>query len=193
MFADGTTAAMSPIMRRTAVVIGMLLVSSSCASSSEVIPLLSAAGIPLTDPTTVPLRVVTRSTAVNDPLRMGGSSVEYADIEAGLGHAVSSAMVPWADAHRTSNDGWQHSVEITNADLAYAGERVIFALAVRATLRNRAGNIYLAQTQASCRQGGVAPPDKAAPIIYRCMLEVGRDLAGWIAGVDLEAVATSHP
>lgn len=157
----------------------------------QIVPLLTAAGIPLTSPTTVPLEVVTRSTAVRDPLPMRGTDVVYGDIEAALGHAVSSATVPWADNHRrhpTSRDGWQLFVEITNSDAAYEGGRVIFSVGVRATLRLRAGNIYLAQTQASCRQGGIVPSDKGAPIMYRCMMEVGRDLAGWLDGVDLDAV-----
>ncbi len=65
------------------------------------VPLLTAAGIPLTDPTEVPLRVVTRSTAVHDPLRVSGSNVVYGDVEAALGHAVASATVPWADRHKS--------------------------------------------------------------------------------------------
>jgi len=156
------------------------------------VPLLSAAGIPLTDPTTVPLRVATRSTAVHDPLRVRGTSVVYADVETALGHAISSATVPWADAHRAhASDGWQLSVEVTNADAWYDDGRVVFSLGVRATLRARAGNLYLAQTQASCREGGVVPPDKGAPIMYGCMMNIGRDLEGWLEGVDLNAVGTA--
>ena len=171
--------------------IGLLALSTTaCAGSTEIVPLLTAAGVPLTEPTTVPLRVVTRSTAVEDPLHMRGSGVGYGDVETALGYAVSSATVPWAEAHRehpSSKDGWQLSVEITNDDAVYDDHRVIFSVAVRATLRARAGNVYLAQTQASCRQGGIAEPDRGAPIMYRCMLEIGRDLAGWLEGVDLDA------
>jgi hypothetical protein len=155
------------------------------------VPLLTAAGIPLTDPTDVPLRVVTRSTAVHDPLRMRGTSVVYGDVETALGHAVASATAPWADKRRTdphAKDGWELFVEVTNADAQYEDDRVIFSLGVRATLRARAGNDYLAQTQTSCRQGGIVQPDKGAPIMYGCMMEVGRNLAGWLEGVDLDAL-----
>ena len=145
----------------------------------------------------MPLEVVTRSTAVHDPLPMAGTNVIYGDVEAALGHAVASATVPWADQHRRhptngDGDGWQLFVEITNADATYEDGRVIFSVGVRATLRGRAGNVYLAQTQANCRQGGLVPPDKGAPIMYRCMTEVGRDLAGWLDGVDLNAVTASR-
>jgi len=182
-------------MRPFAMVLVMVL-GVACHRSTELVPLLASAGVPLTQPTTVPLRVVTRSTAVDDPLPMRGSSVAYGDIEAALGHAIASATVPWADAHRShpsSKDGWQLNVEIINDDAAYDDRRVIFSVAVRATLRMRAGNVYLAQTQASCRQGGIAEPDRGAPIMYRCMMEIGRDLAGWLDGVDLDAAKPRGP
>src|SRR5690349_4237616 len=64
----------------------------------RIVPLLTSAGIPLTRPNgAVPLEVVTRSTSVRDPLPVSGTSVVYGDFEAALGHAVSSAAVPWAD------------------------------------------------------------------------------------------------
>jgi hypothetical protein len=170
------------------------LACSACAGAPEMVPLLSAAGVPLTDPTETPLRVVTRSTAVQDPLRLRGSNVVYGDIETALGHAVASATVPWAANHRSAKvaDGWELFVEVTNADASYDDDRVVFSLGVRATLRARAGNDYLAQTQASCRQGGIVPPRKGAPIMFGCMMELGRTLAGWLDGVDLDAVSASQ-
>jgi hypothetical protein len=171
----------------------LVLCAAGCSDTTTIVPLLSAAGIPRTESTTVPLEVVTRSTAVRDPLPLSGSSVAYGDVEAGLGHAISTAAVPWADAHRDrrgGRKGWQLFVEVTNVDATYEDRRVIFSVGVRATLRARAGNVYLGQTQASCRQGGIVPPDEGAPIIYRCMMEVGHDLAGWLDGVNLDAAPT---
>ncbi len=157
------------------------------------VPLLSAAGIPLTHPTMAPLRVVTRSTAVQDPIRVRGSGVVYADVETAFGHSIASATVPWGDAHkRGSGEGWELFVELINADAQYDGDRLVVSFGVRATLRARSGNDYLAQTQTSCRQGGIVAPDKGAPIIYGCMMEVGRNLAGWLDGVDLDAVGPPH-
>ena len=174
----------------------LFLLATACGGgSTKIVPLLSAAGVPLTDPTTAPLEVVTRSTAVRDPLPVRGSDVVYGDIEAALGHAISSATVNWADSHRNlpgGKAGWQLFVEVIGADAEYDDARVIFTVSVRATLRARAGNVYLAQTQASCRQGGIVQPDRGAPIMYRCMTEVGHDLAGWLDGVDLNAVAPSN-
>ncbi len=180
-------------MRRVAIAICALLFTA-CEGSRQIVRLLDTAGVPLTPPTSAPLRVVTRSTAVHDPLMMRGSDATYADVESALGYAISSATVPWASqhkAHPTSKDGWQLFVEITNADAEYVDGRVIFSLAVRATLRARAGNVYLGQTQSSCRQGGIARPDKGGPVMYKCMMEIGRDLDGWLEGVDLDAVASA--
>jgi hypothetical protein len=112
--------------------------------------------------------------------------------------------VPWAARHRRNpgdpasahtapdKDGWQLFVEITSADARFDDGRVIFTVAVRATLHARAGNVYLAQTQSSCRQGGIAAPDKGGPVLYKCMMEIGRDLHGWLDGVDLDPVAAEH-
>jgi hypothetical protein len=179
---------------RTLATLALFLSLAGCGGGAkQIVPLLAAAGVPLTSPATVPLEVVTRSTAVQDPLPLRDTDVVYADIESALGYAISSSTVPWAASHRrdaASADGWQLFVEIITADALYWRGRVVFSVGVRATLRNRAGNVYLAQTQASCRQGGIVPPAKGAPIMYRCMMEVGHDLAGWLEGVDLEAVAT---
>jgi hypothetical protein len=171
----------------------LILLATGCSGGMTVVPLLAAAGIPRTPLTTAPLEVVTRSTAVADPLPVRGTDVAYGDIEAALGHAIASATVPWADKHRAvskSTDGWQLFVEITHSDAEYDDGRIIFSVGVRATLRARTGNVYLAQTQANCRQGGLIHADKGAPVMYRCMMEIGHDLAGWLDGVDLDAVAT---
>ncbi len=74
-------------------------------------------------------------------------------------------------------------VEVTGADAELErGGRVVVGLDVRATLRTRSGNVYLGQTQLGCREGGLVSADEGAPVVYRCMMRVGRDLAGWLGG-----------
>lgn len=183
------------MMRTRFALLASFVLATGCSSSSEMVPLLTAAGVPITDTTNVPLRVVTRSTAVQDPLPVRGSGVSYADVEIGLGNAIASATAPWAAAHRKakgSKEGWELFVELTNAKAQYSGDRIIFELGIRATLRTRSGYDYLAQTQLSCRQGGVVAADKGAPVIYGCMMELGHDLSGWLDGVDLDAVGAPH-
>lgn len=166
------------------------LAASGCgASAPRIVPLLRTSGAPIT-PTpsnATPLEVVSRGTAVPDPLPVRGSDIVYGDVEGALGIAVSSATGPWAEAHRTypvaTHGGWTVLVEVIGADAELeSGGRVVVGLDVRATLRTRNGNIYLGQTQLGCHEGGLRSADEGAPVIYRCMMRIGRDLAGWLGG-----------
>ncbi len=171
----------------------LLFVAGGCATSPRVIHVLEAAGAPRVPPASTALEVSTRATAAPDPLPVRGSDVAYTDTEAVLDHAVVAATAPWAERHagRPDGGGWQLLVEVTNADAEYDNGRAVFTVGVRATLRARTGNVFLAQTQAACRQGGVVPPEGGAHVMYRCMTEVGRQLANWLDGVDLDAVDPS--
>jgi hypothetical protein len=183
-----------PVPIASAVLLAAL--AAGCTSeSSELVPLLSGRGAPLAVPVTGALEVVTRATAVADPLPMRSTHVAYGEVEEALGLAVSSATVPWAERHRNraAGGGFQLYVEMTSADAQYDDGRALFTVGVRATLRARAGNVYLAQTQAACRQGGIVPPDRGGLVMARCMTEVGHQLANWLDGVDLDAATGPRP
>lgn len=160
---------------------------AGCGGSGTMVPLLSAAGMPVTQTPgkEIPLEVVTRSTGVVDPLPIDGTSVSYGDVEATLGHAISSAAVPWANAHLAQRpEGWQIFIEMIKAEASYRGGRLVVTLGARATLRTRSTRTYLAQTQASCRQGSVIPLEQGAPVFFTCMEQMGRDLAGWLGQIE---------
>jgi hypothetical protein len=141
---------------------------------------------------------------VPDPLPVRGSRIVYGDVEAALGMAVTSAVQPWAAEHRSDpaaapdlprrsaqRGPWSMLVELTAASAEIdSGGRVVVTLNVRTTLRVREGNRYLAQTQAGCREGGLVSADSGAPVFYRCMTRVGRDLADWLAGAPLDPEET---
>jgi len=115
--------------------IGLAMSASVAGCGTQRVALLSTAGIPVTATPAggVPLEVVTRGTAVPDPLRVRGSSVAYGDVEAALGLAISSAGVPWAEAHRAKRpEGWQLFVELTRAEADETHGRLIVTLDVRA-------------------------------------------------------------
>jgi hypothetical protein len=155
----------------------------------QVVPLLASAGVPITatPANAVPLEVVTRSTSVRDPLPVQGTSVVYGDFEAALGHAVSSAAVPWADKNRGRRDGgWQLFVEVIQADAEHDGTRLLITIGVRATLRTRVGGEHIGQTETACRDGGLVAPNKGAPVLYACMTRIGRDLTSWLAAAEPE-------
>jgi hypothetical protein len=116
-----------------------------------------------------------------------GSDFVYGDLESALGIAISTATAPWATTHRDSpvakHGGWTVLVEVIGADAELqAGGRLVIGFDVRATLRTRSGNVYLGQTQLGCHEGGLVSADQGAPVVYRCMMRVGRDLAGWLGG-----------
>ena len=158
-----------------------LIVCAGCASN-----LISLGGaVPVTDlaPKQIPLEIVTRS-SVPDPLPLSGGNARFGDLEVSLGHAVATAAVAWADAHRGERpEGWQLLVELAGARAERSGGVVTVTLNVRATLRARVGLVYLAQTQAHCKERGLSTPERAAPLFYGCMMAVGRELAGWLGGV----------
>lgn len=163
------------------------LLSLACGGAPQIVPLLRTAGAPVTPHTSAPLEVVSRSTAVPDPLPVRGSGIVYGDIESALGIAVSTATAPWAESHRdhpiAKHGGWTVLVEVVGADAELeSGGRVVVGIDVRATLRTRSGNAYLGQTQLGCREGGLVSAEQGAPVVYRCMMHVGRDLAGWLGG-----------
>ncbi len=162
-----------------------VLLCGGCGTS--MISLLSQGGVPvtLTPAHSVPLEVVTRKDArVRDPLPVRGSSFVFGDVETALGFAVSSAAVPWAEKHMAERpEGWQLDVELTSADARAHGFEVTVTLAVRATLRARTGNRYLAQTQTHCSRSAVVEARNASPVVFDCMARVGRELGGWLGGM----------
>ncbi|HEX7666602.1 MAG TPA: hypothetical protein VF407_18875 [Polyangiaceae bacterium] len=159
---------------------------SGCGSTSRAVPLLHAAGAPLTltPNKSVPLEVVTRSTGVDDPLPVSGSSTSYSELESALGIAVSSAVAPWAFDHQAQRPGgWQVALDVTRAEASYKEDRLFITINARVTLRDRTSREYLAQSLVECRQAGLVPEDEGAPVIYSCMSRMGRDIAGWLGSV----------
>lgn len=167
------------------------LFTSGCAAPS-LVPLLDNGGPPITRTPgrDVPLEVIThKNSMVPDPLPVRGARIAFGDVETSLGHAVASATVPWAEAHRAQRpDGWQLQVDLVQADAVARGDNVTITLGVRATLRTRVGNQYIAQTQAHCERTGSVDPRGAAPLVFDCMARLGRELGGWLGSPSIGAV-----
>ena len=171
----------------------------ACSETPSILPLVHTTGAPVvaTPSPSIPLEIVSRSTAVPDPLPVRGSNLAYAELEAALGAAVATATAPWSEAHRDhagarEGGGWAVLVELTGADAQLdAAGRLVVGLDARATLRTRRGNDYLAQTQLACREGGlIFTADRGAPVVYRCVARIGRELAGWLDAVPLDPPPT---
>jgi hypothetical protein len=152
----------------------------SCAARYTVA--LSAAG---GAPPTSPMEITTRSAAVTSPLPLHGSNYAFASIEESVGRVMASAASPWAEQHRAKNpDGWQLLVELWQARAERHGPQITVVMGVRLTLRSRDGNQFIAQTQAHCKQSLLVDPASAAPVFYGCMTQLGRDLGGWLNGIE---------
>lgn len=165
---------------------GLLACLCAC-GPAHTISLLHSAGAPITmtPSESIPLEVVTRATGVTDPLVVKGTDVSYADVETTIGTAISSAAVPWAENHRDKTpEGWQLLVEVIESAATYSEGRLVATLGVRLTLRTRTDHRYLAQSQASCRNAGLVPPEHGAEVLFGCMARMGRDVASWLAMVD---------
>src|SRR5271155_4702836 len=91
-FEVGAWLAMAPVMLARTKTLGLSLLASwlvlacGAAETTTTVPLLTAAGIPITQtpPGDISLEVVTRSTAVKDPLPVVGTPTSYADLEGAL-------------------------------------------------------------------------------------------------------------
>jgi hypothetical protein len=119
--------------------------------------------------------VIARTGSVRDPLPVSGSNVAYADLERALGQAVVRGVHPRHDQTL--------AVELIAAEADYANSRVSISLVVRATLRTREGNAFVAQTQAICRDAAIVRPESGASVVWSCMTQLGRDLGGWLDGI----------
>jgi hypothetical protein len=152
-----------------------VLALTAAACGSELVR-VTPDGVPSTtavsDPT---FEVVARIAGAKDPLPVSGAHVAFSDLETALGQAVLRVVKPRHDSVLT--------IELIAADAAYKDTRLAVSMVVRATLRTRLGNTFVAQTQVVCRDGAIIDADAGAKVIWSCMTHLGQDLGGWLEGL----------
>lgn len=164
------------VMRVTSVL--LVAAASACGSAGgfALVPVVPvgppSGGVSALDPT---FEVVPRITGARDPLPVPGTDVAYADLQQALGHAVSREVAP--------RHGTDLTVELIAADAEYRGARLSVSMVARATVRERLGHTFVAQTQVVCRDGAIVSPDAGAWVVWACMARLGRELAGWVAAL----------
>jgi hypothetical protein len=156
----------------------------ACSSSHTISVLRSSAAARA--PSVSALHVDVDATSAHLPLAVSGSALAYRDVERALAESLEKSLAP-----QLAQLSLRHAqqlvllVELVEARADYAHERLVVELAVRATLRERTGNAYLAQTHAHHAAFSASAPEHGAPAVLECTDAIGSELSGWIAGIDL--------
>ena len=133
-----------------------------------------------------PLRVTVDATSTHLPLAVAGAGVAYGDVDQALARAIEHALEPTAqELARRNAQKLGLAVELVEARADYSRDRLVVRLAARATLRENAGNVYLAQTHAHSSASAVVPAERGAPVVLDCADSIAHQLSGWLGGMDL--------
>ncbi len=120
------------------------------------------------------LEVVNVSTSVPEPFAVRGSDVAYDDLDLALRDALT------ASARQPRFAPYRLSLEITDARADSTEGRLSVRLTTRATLRLRADNTYLAQSQQVCSASDAIDPGHGTAVVADCLAQLTRDLESWL-------------
>jgi hypothetical protein len=131
-----------------------------------------------------PLSVALDATNTHLPLPITGANIAYGDVDRALAQAIERALVQLSGelAARHARR-LELAVELVDAHAEYSRERLVVRLTVRATLRESAGNVYLAQTHAHASASAVIAPERGASVVSDCDAAIARQLSGWLEGM----------
>jgi len=120
------------------------------------------------------------------PLDVSGASVAYGDVDRALIESIERATRPLAEELvRRRARPLELTLELVNAHAEYDHGRLLVRLGVRATLRERAGNLYLAQTHARATASAALPAERGSNVVLDATNALGDQLSNWLAGMDL--------
>ncbi len=124
-------------------------------------------------------------TSVHLPLAVSGANVAYSDVDRALGRSIARETAGFEGRWGSAGRPLELDVELIEAHAEYAGGRLVVRLTTRSTLRDRAGNRYIAQTYARGSDSATVVVDQGGAVVRSATDAVGRRLAGWLAGLDL--------
>ncbi|MFT3842830.1 MAG: hypothetical protein QM723_37925 [Myxococcaceae bacterium] len=150
----------------------LVCVAGCSVTSAHLLP-LKHFGAEQVAPSPAALEIVTASTTVPEPLQVRGAPVAFVELAPALREAVATQV-------DGSFQQWRLSLELTQADAEWSSGRLIVRMTVRATLRARADNAYVAQSQHVCSTASVVPPENGAKVAHACLLDLARDTASWL-------------
>jgi hypothetical protein len=156
----------------------LLCVAACSATSAHLLP-LKHFGAEQVAPSPAALEIVTASTTVKEPLEVKGASVAFVELAPALREAVATVV-------DGSFQKWRLSLELVEANAELSSGRLIVRMTARATLRSRADNSYIAQSQHVCTASGVVPELDGEKVAHACLLELARDTASWLQRIKTE-------
>ena len=150
----------------------LVCVAGCAATSAHLLPLKHVEGEQVA-PSPAALEIVTASTTVPEPLRVQGAPVAFIELAPALREAVALEV-------DGSFQQWRLSLELTQAEAEYSSGRLIVQMTARATLRTRADNAYVAQSQHVCSASSVVPSEAGAKVAQKCLFELARNTKSWL-------------
>ena len=129
-----------------------------------------------------PLRVIVDTSSLHLPLAVVGANVTFTDLDAALAWSVERALLPIKSRLAKPNArALELHVELLEARAEETSGQLGVSLVARATLRQRAGNAYVAQTHAHARCSGAPAPSGGSQVVLQCTTAVARQLQGWLS------------
>jgi hypothetical protein len=151
----------------------LLVCTLGCSPGSvHLLPLKQLGAEPMA-PSPAALEIVTASTTVREPLQIRGAPEAFIELAPALRETIASVV-------DGSFSQWKLSLELTEATAEWTSGRLIVRMTMRATVRSRADNAYLAQSQRVCSATGLVEPQNGARVAHACLLELARDTSSWL-------------
>jgi len=133
-----------------------------------------------------PIEVTVDATTVRLPLVVSGANVAFGDVDRALARSIDQALA--AASPKFSLPPGLHlelQVELIDVHGEYSRGRLVIGMAARATLRQRKGNAYVAQTHAHSTASAHVSAARGAPAVLACTDSIARQLSGWLLGLEL--------
>ena len=134
-----------------------------------------------------PLQVRVDISSVHLPLRVAGTDTAFIDVDRALYAAIETALSTTKSRLVQGATTYTLHVELIKARAELASDRVVVGLTVRATLKLKTGNVYIAQTHAHANQSSPYLPSHGADAAIHCANAIGAELQGWVGGLPLAA------
>lgn len=160
-------------MRRLLSAFPLLALVACAIRPGSIVPASAPPGPALPPPGGAFEVVAHTAASVSLPLEVAGQA--YGGLEPVLREAVGRAVSPRAAGLLT--------LDLLAADARVTGGEWAVSLDVRATLRRRVGNVFVAQTESVCRASAPGARVDGNALIWDCLQQVGQHLAGWLDGL----------